>query len=293
MIPDPGQTDTPDSDLSRARTARRADLSDLGPRVLSGIVLVLVAVGTALLDGFSFALLWWLAALAIHWEWQRLLGPAGLARRLVGGSVVISIADATLMAGHPASAFAVLLVGAAAATVVGAAALPVWAGAGLMYAGVLPLSVQLLRGSEAYGLDAIFWLYAVVWGTDVMAYFGGRTIGGPKLWPAVSPSKTWSGFLIGIGCGAVAGLAAAMSWGGAHWPLLPLGLAVGVVAQAGDLFESALKRRFGIKDSSRLIPGHGGVMDRLDGFLSAAVIAVCFGMCRFGVESSAAGLLQW
>ena len=127
-----------------------------------------------------------------------------------------------------------------------------------------------------YNLRAILWLFAVVGGTDVMASFGGRLIGGPKLWPRVSAGKTWSGTIVGIVSGALLGLGVAMVAPVAPvaaGPLLAVGLVGGAAAQAGDLLESSIKRRFGVKDSSNLIPGHGGVMDRVDGLVFACFAA--------------------
>ncbi len=124
----------------------------------------------------------------------------------------------------------------------------------------------------------------------------GRLIGGPKLAPRISPGKTWSGFLVGVSCGAAFGAVVAHVWPNAQAPLGPvfvLGLAAGALAQAGDLFESWVKRRFGVKDSSRLIPGHGGVMDRIDGFIAAAIFAALFGLWRGVPPSAAAGLFYW
>jgi phosphatidate cytidylyltransferase len=165
-------------------------------------------------------------------------------------------------------------------------------GAGVIYAGAMLVSVCLLRASWPYGLYAILWLFAVVWGADVMAYFGGRLVGGPKLWPRISPGKTWSGFYIGVFCGAAAGLFAAPV-ASSFLVLFCLGLAAAAVAQGGDLFESALKRRFGVKDSGRLIPGHGGLMDRLDGFIAAAIFAAFIGATRYGIDNIAVGIFQW
>jgi phosphatidate cytidylyltransferase len=153
----------------------------------------------------------------------------------------------------------------------------------------------LLRNSTFRGIESILWLFAIVWGTDIMAYFGGRLIGGPKLCPRISPAKTWSGFIVGISCGALLGL-------GVLWlrdvplqlvPFLLLGLFAGALAQGGDLFESFMKRRYGMKDSSRLIPGHGGVMDRLDGFIAAAVLAALIGAQRGGPIAPGNGLFIW
>ena len=121
-------------------------------------------------------------------------------------------------------------------------------------------------------MAAILWLFAVVWGADIAAYFAGRLIGGPRLWPRVSPGKTWAGAIVGAFAGAVLGLMLA-AWTNRLAALFWLGLATAIVSELGDLFESALKRRFGVKDSSGLIPGHGGLMDRLDAFTSASFFA--------------------
>jgi phosphatidate cytidylyltransferase len=131
-----------------------------------------------------------------------------------------------------------------------------------------------------------------------MAYFGGRLIGGPKLWPRVSPSKTWSGFITGVTSGALLGVAAvAAMLGAAHTNVLIIflvGLIGGVVAQGGDLLESSIKRHFGAKDSSHLIPGHGGFMDRLDGFIVTATCAALLGLAKAaGPGFVATGLMRW
>ena len=140
----------------------------------------------------------------------------------------------------------------------------------------------------------IIFLFAIVWATDIFGYFVGRAIGGPKLWPAVSPRKTWSGALGGA-LGAVAAGLAIASWSYRANPLAVAGLALllSAVSQAGDLFESAVKQRFGVKDASHVIPGHGGVMDRLDGFAAAVVVAAVIGVARGGLAAPARGLLAW
>jgi phosphatidate cytidylyltransferase len=125
---------------------------------------------------------------------------------------------------------------------------------------------------------AVLFILAVVWSTDIAAYFTGRLVGGPKLWLKVSPNKTWSGLFGGVTASAAAGALFA-AWAGANIPALAAsGLMLGAVAQAGDLAESALKRRFGVKDASNLIPGHGGFMDRMDGVVTVAVVAALFAL---------------
>ena len=136
-------------------------------------------------------------------------------------------------------------------------------------------------------------MLAVVWITDIGGYFAGRGIGGPKLWVRVSPKKTWAGAIGGlVGSLAVAaGFAAAGA--GRMGPLLVLGTVLSVVSQLGDLFESAVKRRFGVKDSSNLIPGHGGVLDRIDGLVAALMLAAVIGLVRGGVDGVARGVMVW
>jgi phosphatidate cytidylyltransferase len=137
-------------------------------------------------------------------------------------------------------------------------------------------------------------LFAVVWSTDTVAYFVGRALGGPRLMPRVSPKKTWSGMLGGTAAALIVALIIATTDSLAgSLAIAALALALSVVAQVGDLFESFLKRRFGAKDSSHLIPGHGGLMDRLDGFVTAAVLAALIGLMRGGLLAPGRGLLVW
>jgi phosphatidate cytidylyltransferase len=169
-----------------------------------------------------------------------------------------------------------------------------WAWWGIPYIALPGLALILIRQSPEYGLFAVLWLFAVVWSADTLAYVFGRLIGGPKLAPSISPNKTWAGLVGAITGGIVAG--AAMGWYAALptvWPLLVAGGVLAVLEQLGDLFESAAKRRFGVKDSGRIIPGHGGVLDRVDGLIFAAVAAAAFGYARGGHEAVASGLVVW
>jgi phosphatidate cytidylyltransferase len=167
-----------------------------------------------------------------------------------------------------------------------------WMVLGVIYAAIFLTAMLVLR-IEPYGFFAIIWLFALIWAADTAAYFTGRAVGGPKLWPAVSPNKTWSGAIAGAIVGIVAGMVVIWAAGLALRPIhVIIALIVVVAAQLGDLLESAIKRRFGVKDSSRLIPGHGGVMDRCDSLVTASAVALIIGVMR-AANSPAQGLLLW
>ena len=283
--------------VSAAAPARGGAMRDLMPRLISAIVMVILALGTAIRGGEAFILFWLAASLAVVWEWQRLIAAPQATLRFIVGAValVLTVVLARQMALD--MAMLTLLIGCGLLAWLGGPGKRVWAAAGLVYASSLAVSVTLLRLSLFEGLEAILFLFAVVWGTDVCAYFGGRLIGGPKLWPRVSPSKTWSGFLVGITSGAFFGTLLYVWISGAELRSVVItfliGLICGAVSQGGDLFESSVKRHFGVKDSSHLIPGHGGFMDRLDGFIFACALAALVGFLRSGPAAAAIGLLRW
>jgi phosphatidate cytidylyltransferase len=169
-----------------------------------------------------------------------------------------------------------------------------WALGGVIYASLLLLAPLILRSDPNFGMTAILMLFAIVWTTDIAGYFAGRAIGGPKLAPAVSPKKTWSGALAGlVGSVIVVAIGARFIPQSRIVALIAVAIVLSVVSQAGDLVESAFKRHFNAKDASQIIPGHGGVMDRLDGFWAAALCAAIIGIARGGIEQPAAGLLLW
>jgi phosphatidate cytidylyltransferase len=188
----------------------------------------------------------------------------------------------------------VAVMGAMSAAALAPGARRLWVAGSLPYAAVIALAPVALRADTEMGLLAVIFLYAVVWSTDIAGYFVGRAVGGPKLMPSVSPKKTWSGAIGGLMAAVAVAVAAAHYGGLTGWLYVALvAVALSVVAQAGDLFESWLKRRFGAKDSSHLIPGHGGLMDRLDGFVAAAALAALIGLWRGGVEAPGRGLMMW
>lgn len=168
-----------------------------------------------------------------------------------------------------------------------------WRVAGMIYAAIVFTAPVLLRADVNNGFVALVFLFAIVWMTDIMGYVVGRAFGGPKLWPAVSPNKTRSGAIGGMAGALAAGIVIAAALSLAVLPIAILSVILSMMAQAGDLFESAIKRRFGAKDTSHLIPGHGGLMDRLDGFITAALVAALIGIVRGGFSTAATGLLVW
>jgi len=169
-----------------------------------------------------------------------------------------------------------------------------WVVAGVGYAFVLLAAPVILRADSGFGLVVIVLLFAVVWTTDVLGYFAGRAFGGPKLLPAVSPKKTWSGAIAGTFGAIVVAIVVAGFFGSFSWTAIALiALLLSAASQLGDLLESWIKRQFDAKDASSLIPGHGGVMDRLDGFWAAALIGCLLGLARGGFDAPARGLLVW
>lgn len=261
-------------------------ISNLQLRVVSGVVMALGALLLAWLGGLPFRLLAVAIGCAIFFEWCAMSRSFTNGAHQAFGAVLLAVCLAALAVGF--SAAVVLWLLAVAALALFMAGLPtgrgVWTVLGLLYAGLSAHALAFLRGADAAGLTVILFLFAIVWATDIMAYFVGRSVGGPKLAPAISPGKTQSGAVGGALGGVLAGALVALATGSsAVYLLVPLALFLSVLSQAGDLFESWVKRRCGVKDSGRLIPGHGGVMDRVDGLVVAAVFL-------YGVGSLAGGL---
>jgi len=278
-------------DLWRAFVPRG---SELALRVCSALVLVPLALATAYLGDWPFAVFWGVAAMGVLWEWTSLV--AGTDRRfvLMTGAASLALALALVVSGLPLAAVIVLAISTLAAASLAPAERRLWIAGGIPYAGALGLAPIVLRSDREDGFLAVIFLFAVVWTTDIAAYFIGRAAGGPKLVPQVSPKKTWSGAIGGTLAAVVVALALAKTAALAGlFAIAMLAIVLSVFSQAGDVFESFLKRRFGAKDSSHLIPGHGGLMDRLDGFVTASVVATAIGLARGGFEAPGRGLLVW
>jgi phosphatidate cytidylyltransferase len=269
-----------------AEPAARAGRSELRTRVISAAVLAPVALAAIVLGGLFFGAFVALVAAISLWEWvsiSRATEPPAFA----AGAVAILVAGllAVSFIGEAWPALAIL--GAAAlALLAGARSRAArWIGLGLLYAGIPAAALILLRAAEPHGWVGVLYVLLIVWATDTGAFFGGRAIGGPKLWPRVSPKKTWSGAISGLAAATVAGaLTAWLSGVGGIATGMLLAAPLSIAAQAGDLLESGVKRHFGVKDSGRIIPGHGGVLDRVDGVLTAAALAWLIAAVGFGGE---------
>ncbi|KQP42870.1 phosphatidate cytidylyltransferase [Methylobacterium sp. Leaf104] len=253
-------------------------------RLVSAILLGAIVLSALVLGGWPFAVIWLAAGIVFAAEW---IGMSAVApRRLVLALTAATLFGLVLCLHGDAGPGTTLAVGAVGAVLVAVAARGgagrARALAGLASSAVIALVPAALRDDPALGILGPAWMFAVVWSTDIIAYFTGRTFGGPKLMPRVSPKKTWSGALGGLVAGTLAGVALVMVARDHGWSDLAttslaavalVSAVASILSQGGDLVESALKRHYGVKDSGRAIPGHGGVMDRLDGFFAVAVLA--------------------
>ncbi len=257
--------------------------TELRLRIISGIVLAVIALGATWAGGTVFELLSVAIALLVYYEWSTItrLAEADFQGNAFGWLSQVVIATLILLDNSNLTLLAL-------AGFVGAAAIWTairrgswWLPGGILYAGLTGISLSAIRSDSDIGLLAMIFVFAVVWATDILAYFTGRTIGGPKLAPRISPGKTWSGAIGGTVSGVVAGVLVYMSHFSLDGAIIPLlALVLSVFSQIGDLFESYIKRRFGVKDSSKLIPGHGGVMDRVDGLVFACFAALLIALVQ-------------
>jgi phosphatidate cytidylyltransferase len=261
-------------------------------RIIAALVMAPLAIAIAYAGGWLWTGLVTAAAIGLYVEWLTVIGARS--RRLVVLGVLILLGVGLVEAGHVTAAYVSGLValGILAVAVVSPDRRG-WAAIGITYALAASIASSAVRLDPAWGFTALLLVLLVVWATDIGGYFAGRLVGGPKLWPQVSPKKTWAGAIGGFvaSLGVAGGFAAADL--GKTVPLLGLGAVLSVASQLGDLFESAVKRRFGVKDSSHIIPGHGGLMDRLDGFVAAIVLAAIFGFLRGGADGVGHGLMVW
>jgi phosphatidate cytidylyltransferase len=261
-------------------------------RILAAAVLAPLAIAIAYAGGWLWAGLVMLAAIGLYVEWLAIIGLARETRVVAAGVVALAVAGVCLATGRIDAALLVLAVGFAAVSLL-APRQRGWTATGFGYAAAAEIASVLVRRDPVDGFAALILILVVVWVTDIGGYFAGRGIGGPKLWPRVSPNKTWAGALGGFVLSLIVAAGFAAGGLGMIGPLLVLGAVLSIASQLGDLFESAVKRRFGVKDSSHIIPGHGGLLDRLDGFVAAIVLAAIFGFLRHGADGVGRGLMVW
>lgn len=267
-------------------------LSNLQTRVLSAAVLIAVVLPLTWYGGVPFRLLCAVIGGAMLYEWLHMSPDLARNHKLVLAAMLVVVLLLLIVAAPAHIVLATLAAAVVAAVVLGRVrGAGGEAALGLGYAGFSAVSLALLRDDDRQGLLAILFLFAVVWATDICAYFVGRAIGGPKLAPAISPGKTWSGAIGGAAGGIAAGMAVAWYAGFADFAAVLVCLVLSVVGQVGDLFESSIKRRHGTKDSSNLIPGHGGVLDRVDALVAAAFAFYVIGALSGGLDQPAHGLV--
>ncbi|ODR94357.1 hypothetical protein AUC70_06650 [Methyloceanibacter stevinii] len=287
---------SPSPSEDNSSQSQRKPLPELWRRIGSAVFLAALTLAALVLSPWTFLVLVIASAMVLTWEW-------GSATRATGGDAtsIIHIACATavviFVAVHKyeyaaiifAAAMVTLLVSGYQKKTPKEAKLDA---GGLAYV-VLPAAALIwLRSDPNHGLTAILFVLVVSWTTDTASYVGGRTFGGPKFAPTISPKKTWSGFVIGTATPMLVGVLFAYYLGNSSPVALALvALVLAFACQMGDLLESAVKRSLGIKDMSQLIPGHGGFFDRIDSLLMAAVVAALIALRN--PEFPAAGLLIW
>jgi phosphatidate cytidylyltransferase len=272
---------------------RRFDWSNLGLRAVSAAVLAPIALGAVWMGGIAFLIVVWVAVGLLALEWGAMSTPEHPIQAALTMALILLLAAIAVDVDYFKTAWLLICVGSWVA--VGVSALRKLAdraaddGFGVLYLGAPMVSLLWLRSGEG-GLGWVLSLLAATWAADIGAFVGGNLIGGPKLWPRISPNKTWSGFFSGLVSAGAAAEGVAVFWSHLGGPVVEwawlAGLIAGLATMAGDLCESMIKRRFGVKDSGSIIPGHGGLLDRVDGLLFATVVMAAARFAgRFGAFS--------
>ncbi|MBN9333256.1 phosphatidate cytidylyltransferase [Devosia sp.] len=283
----------PREPAAKPTVTQRRNWADVGPRFISAMVLIAITATALYLGSYFFSGVVGAVYAGAYREWETMVSRAPLT---VPGMALIGLV------GLSGLVFPLLGIWGLAATILAACVLAVFMGrelvawriAGLVLFGLLILSAVLMRGDGYVGIWAGIFLGTVVWMTDSAAFFTGRQIGGEKLAPGISPSKTWSGALGGLALGAGAGLVVWIVLTDSPWWIgLLISISISILGQLGDLSESAVKRHFRIKDSGDIIPGHGGLMDRLDSLTFGIILVLIIGALHGGIGSVAEGLLYW
>lgn len=265
---------------------------DLVLRIAAAALLAPLALMFVFAGGWLWVLLVSVIAIGLFYEWHEIVDPARNPRTFAAGVIALELIGLSLWFGWDGIAWAAAVLGVTLVAFM-ATTERAWLMVGFVYAAAALAASALIRLDGAMGFQALMFTLLVVWASDIGGYFAGRAIGGPKLWPRVSPNKTWAGSGGAVVLSLVVALVVVWLGWGRLVPVLILAVAVSIVAQLGDLFESALKRRFGVKDSSQIIPGHGGLLDRLDGFVAAIVFVALIGYLRAGADGIGRGFMIW
>jgi phosphatidate cytidylyltransferase len=290
----PDSSSEPKTVSSSAMAVKQSRVgADLIPRILSGIVMGAIAFAAVWFGTWPFFMLLAFVGGVMAWEWSNIVRATTDDAPFYSHGLTVIGAIVLAALGYTVLAVFLTLTGMVLVAVLALDKHPILSGLGVAYAALPGIALLWLRADAGFGFAAVVYVVATVIATDTGAYFAGRLLGGPKLWPRVSPKKTWSGLLGGMSAAALVGLmTAALVPGASAWHLALLSAVLAVIAQAGDFAESALKRAFDTKDASSLIPGHGGVMDRVDGLVTASIAAAIFA-ASLDVFQPARALLLW
>ncbi|MGB0682811.1 MAG: phosphatidate cytidylyltransferase [Magnetovibrionaceae bacterium] len=285
--------DSAEQPLKGPKPSRFGD--GLVPRIASALVLGPIVLAAVFFGGLWFDLLVLAAALVLAWEWAGLVGTGNQKRIVIALALAALLEIGVVLAGDLRWLIVVALGGFlfvyVVARMLSSEPKPLWLAMGAIYIGLPCAAFVWLRADADTGQAIVFWLFALVWSADTGAYAAGRLIGGPKLAPRISPKKTWAGFIGGVLSAGLIGCWVAWMFGaGATFALFGYSALLGGISQGGDLIESWVKRRFDVKDSSNIIPGHGGLLDRVDALL-VAIAAAALGALAFGLNPFVAGSL--
>jgi phosphatidate cytidylyltransferase len=268
----------------------QASDSNLWRRILAAAVLIPAALAAVYVGGWALAAWTAAAGLAMSREWVAIVHRESFGWRFALHALALGASQAVLAMGYADWALTSVLFAGLIGSVAAQAReeRAVWVVLGIVYVAVPCLAFVWLRQQVPHGLETAVWLLCVVWATDSAAYVAGTTLGGPRLAPQISPNKTWAGAVAGLAAGTLAGVLLVQVAGGVPAAVtVGIGLVLSFLTQCGDLAESVLKRTFGVKDASDLIPGHGGALDRLDGLLFATL-----GLAAF-VSATGRSPLDW
>ena len=278
---------------SDPKNAEAPQIPEILIRSGSAFILAALAFGAVIADLWTFVALVVVAGGLLTWEWGGLTRGSGFDGTSLIATVCVTAVAILVAMGRPD--LALIILGGTAAVVAFAGASPrhgAWALAGLAYVVFPAWALVWLRSDPNLGVAAILFVLAVVWTTDTASYIGGRGLGGAKFAPRISPNKTWSGFFVGVLTPGLIGYGFGLALHETTpWCLAGVSIALALACQLGDLLESGIKRQYGVKDMSQLIPGHGGLFDRVDGLLPAAVVAGLIGLRN--IAEPGAGLLIW